>query len=53
VIKKIMTFKVFLLFVFVGVSHGINNGLGRTPQMGIRDEYVFVITVYFDYLRME
>jgi len=29
-----MTFGTILLFVFVGVCLGINNGLGRTPQMG-------------------
>jgi alpha-galactosidase len=29
-----MTFTISLLFVFIGLSYGLNNGLGRTPQMG-------------------
>jgi hypothetical protein len=29
-----MISKLLLLFILVGVSTGLNNGLGRTPQMG-------------------
>lgn len=32
--KKMMTLGLSLLFVFVELSYGLNNGLGRTPQMG-------------------
>jgi hypothetical protein len=29
-----LTLKISLLLVFVGLSYGLNNGLGKTPQMG-------------------
>jgi len=29
-----MNKRIILLLVFVGFSYGLNNGLGRTPQMG-------------------
>ncbi len=29
-----MNMRIILLLVFVGFSYGLNNGLGRTPQMG-------------------
>jgi len=29
-----MKMRIILLLVFVGFSYGLNNGLGRTPQMG-------------------
>jgi hypothetical protein len=32
--KKMITLRLSLLLVFVGLSYGLDNGLGRTPQMG-------------------
>ena len=32
--KKIMALKLCIFFAILGISYGINNGLGRTPQMG-------------------
>jgi hypothetical protein len=29
-----LALKISLLLVFVGLSYGLNNGLGKTPQMG-------------------
>ncbi len=29
-----ITLRLSLLLVFVGLSYGLDNGLGRTPQMG-------------------
>jgi hypothetical protein len=36
-----MTLKITLLLIFVGLSYGINNGLGRTPQMGKLKNKIF------------
>jgi TRAP-type C4-dicarboxylate transport system permease small subunit len=32
-----MISRLLLVFIFVGMSYGINNGLGRTPPMGKRN----------------
>jgi hypothetical protein len=29
-----MISRFLVVFILVGVSYGLNNGLGRTPQMG-------------------
>ncbi len=39
-----MTLTISLLFVFVGLSYGLNNGLGRTPQMGKVKNKIFYYT---------
>ncbi len=36
-----MTLTLSLLLVVVGVSYGLNNGLGRTPQMGKFEKKIF------------
>jgi hypothetical protein len=39
-----MTLTLSLLLVVVGVSYGLNNGLGRTPQMGKLNNKIFYQT---------
>ena len=40
--KKIMTLRICIFFVILGISYGINNGLGRIPQMGeLQSEMIF------------
>jgi len=36
-----MTLGLSFLLVFIGVSYGLNNGLGRTPQMGKLKNKIF------------
>jgi len=37
-----MISRLLLVFILIGVSSGLNNGLGRTPQMGKRNKiYIF------------
>jgi hypothetical protein len=33
-----MISRFLVVFILVGVSYGLNNGLGRTPQMGKRNK---------------
>ena len=42
-----MIVKIFLIVLFIRTSYQLNNGLGRTPQMGIDSS---VIIVYKDKL---
>ncbi len=43
-----MLSRLLLLFILVGVSSGLNNGLGRTPQMGKRNRiYIFYLIILF------
>jgi hypothetical protein len=39
--KEMMTLRLSFLLVFIGVSYGLNNGLGRTPQMGKLKNKIF------------
>lgn len=43
-----MISKLLLIFILIGVSYELNNGLGRTPQMGkSNNEYIFQLRNYF------
>jgi hypothetical protein len=33
-----MTLKIFIFLFFIHISHQIHNGLGLTPQMGIKSQ---------------
>lgn len=40
--KEMMTLRICIFLIILGISYGINNGLGRTPQMGEFDsEMIF------------
>jgi hypothetical protein len=38
---EMMALTISFLLVFVGLSYGLNNGLGRTPQMGKLKNKIF------------
>jgi len=41
-----MISKSLVVFILVGVSYGLNNGLGRTPQMGKRKDSIRILDNY-------
>lgn len=45
--KLKMISRFLVVFLLVGVSYGLNNGLGRTPQMGKRNKNIRLSTNYF------
>ena len=42
-----MTFRIFLIAFFIHISYQLNNGLGRTPQMGTDTSVIIVKRLIF------